>query len=266
MSSSDSVPHRFIPVNVNKGGRGYGGCKVNPYRVFAVDHGIELPSRVWLSMEKRADVFVPNSKGVRTYVYELVLGRSPTDRERILYNNQDPLDLRKKNLSYVSSFDPVIPPAAFLHQSNGAVSLLNGYQQAVSDSFTNYAQLRQTQKQEHGWAVSKSKLALSKEQVLALLNFYSDKYTDEEIARRTDVRLGTTMDDCACFIREDLQHPKVPSETHIRDILKGKALRLQGQDALYSKVAKLLPTYKCLLVPLPKTPMFQARCQSVKPQ
>ena len=253
----DPSTYRFVPLNVGKGSKGFGGNKVSSHRLFVVDSAQELPSRVWLALKKRAEVFVPNSKGERTYVYELVLGRKPTDRERIMYNDTDPLNLRKANLSYINIYDPTVPQAIFVPRPNTTVERLQGYEAALSSSYKDYETIRLTQKQEHGWAVAAKKSALSKETVLALLNFYAAPWSDAEIAQRTDKRLGTDMDTCRQFLIYDCNIPTPPSERHIRNILKGKSLRLQGQDALYAKIAKLLPTYKSLLKPLPKTPMFQ---------
>ncbi len=261
MSQIQTPGYRFIALNVGKGARGRGGSKVSPHRLFVVDSDAQLPNRVWLAMARHSQVFVPEADGSVVYAHELVLGRKPTDRERILYNNTDPLDLRKANLSYVNKYDPTIPQAVFNPCPGFVTSRLAGYEEALSEAYQNYEALRKVQRQEHGWAIGKSMGSMSKHEVLSLLKFYSQNWTDEEIEYHTDKRLGTSMDDCACFIREDLQHPKVPTEAHIRNILKGKSLRLQGQDALYAKIAKLLPTYKSLLVPLPKTPMFQ----SIKP-
>ena len=258
MSQIQTPRYRFVALNVGKGARGRGGSKVLAhYRVFVVDADVLMPNRVWLAMQRNCQVFVPEADGSVIYAYELVLGRKPTDRERILYNNTDPLDLRRANLSYVNKYDPTIPQAVFKPCPGFSIERLPGFPEATLEAYQNYEALKKTQRQEHGWAVGKATGSMSKHEVLSLLEFYSQNWTDEEIEYHTDKRLGTSMDDCASFIREDLQHPKVPTEAHIRNILKGKALRLQGQDALYAKIAKLLPTYKSLLVPLSVAPMFK---------
>lgn len=256
MTQQPSVKYRFTALNVGKGGAGYGGQKVLDHRLFVVDADAELPDRAWLASRYRGTVFVPDSKGKLTFAYELVLGRPPTDRERIFYNNTDSLDLRRANLSYVNRYDPTIPQAAFTPCPGFAIERLAGYAEALEEAYRSFAVRKAQWNYERSWAVAKARGSLSKENVVALLHFYSDRFTDEEIAYHTDKRLGTTMDDCVCFLREDLQ-VKAPSECHIRNILKGEALYVRGHDELYAKVKKLLPTYKSLLVPLPKPSMFK---------
>lgn len=265
MSQIPLSAYRFVALNVGKGARGRGGSKVLAHhRVFVVDADVSIPNRVWLAMQRSCHVFVPEADGSVVYAYELVLGRKPIDRERILYNDTDPLNLRKANLSYVNIYDPTIPQAVFNLCPGFSIGRLPGFTEATLEAYQNYEALKKVQRQEHGWAVGKSTGSMSKHEVLSLLEFYADKWTDEEIEYHTDKRLGTSINDCACFIREDLMHPKVPTEAHIRNILKGKSLRLQGHDALYAKIAKLLPTYKSLLKPLPKPSLFQPINQSTK--
>lgn len=249
--------YQFVPLNVGKGAKGYGNVRLCAHPVFVVDAGFSLPARAWQAGARRGTVFAPGQDGKITYVYELVLGRKPTDRERIQHINTDTLDLRAKNLRYVNKYDPTIPQIAFTPCPGFVIERLPDYQQAVQGAHESFLAIKQRWKEEHAWSVARSKGSLSKEQVLALLHFYSDKHTDEEIEKRTDVRLGTTMDDCACFLREDLG-VKPPSECHIRNILKGEALYVRGHSELYAKVKKLLPTYKSLLVPLPKPSFFKS--------